>query len=457
MMQGKASEMAAMQTIPTGYKKTEVGVIPEDWDILSLGEIFTFKNGINKSKDFFGFGSPIVNYMDVYSSSCIDGECINGLVSVSELEKKNYSAVKNDVFFTRTSETVNEVGLSSVLFGHVRDTVFSGFLLRARQRKNFFVGDYMKFCFREKSIRSQIQGTASYTTRALTNGTLLSKVLIPVPAKQEQFIIAKVLSDIDALIAALEQLIAKKQSIKTATMQQLLTGRARLPQFAQRPDGTTKGYKTSELGQIPEDWKVLPLGELCHFENGDRSSNYPSSDEFVSFGIPFINAGHIDNGVIDSKGMDYISAVIYARLGGGKVKPGDLVYCLRGSLGKFGVVPDDFGMGAIASSLVIVRPITSRTSCEFISEYFKSNISKRMVSLWAGGAAQPNLGAKELANFLVPLPNNLEQTAIATILSDMDSELNALEQKLAKARDLKQGMMQQLLTGRIRLPLEVGA
>lgn len=77
-----------------------------------------------------------------------------------------------------------------------------------------------------------------------------------------------------------------------------------------------------------------------------------------------------------------------------------------------------------------------------------------MVSLWAGGAAQPNLGAKELANFLVPLPNNLEQTAIATILSDMDSELNALEQKLAKARDVKQGMMQQLLTGRIRLPVE---
>ncbi|WP_429108223.1 restriction endonuclease subunit S [Aeromonas veronii] len=448
MMQDKASGMAATQTIPKGYKQTEVGVIPEDWDVLPLASICReIGDGIHTTPTyslngdyFFINGNNIKNGNVVYDEN---------VKRVDEAEYQKHSkTLTSKTLFLSINGTIGNLARykaerlvlgKSVAYLTIKDSdsvIFSYYALQTEKTKKFFE-----------------DGLTGSTIKNLGLSTIRN-TMIPVPSYEEQTAIANVLSDSDALIGALEQLIAKKQAIKTAAMQQLLTGRTRLPQFALRSDGTPKGYKTSELGQIPEDWKVLPLGELCHFENGDRSSNYPSSDEFVSFGIPFINAGHIDNGVIDSKGMDYISAVIYARLGGGKVKPGDLVYCLRGSLGKFGVVPDDFGMGAIASSLVIVRPITSRTSCEFISEYFKSDISKRMVSLWAGGAAQPNLGAKELANFLVPLPNNLEQTAIATILSDMDSELTALEQKLAKARDVKQGMMQQLLTGRIRLPVE---
>ena len=442
----------AGKAIPAGYKQTEVGVIPEDWKVKS-GEEITVLIGKGASPRWQGFSYTSDGMLFVTSENVRDG-----YLDISEpkyLPLEFHEKLKRsqlhvgDILINLVGASIGRSCYIDIELGEANiNQAVSVFRLSDEYNARFIS------CYFSSSICIgrilDMQVDAARPNISLGD---LRRFLIPLPPSAEQTAIANVLSDSDALIDALEQLIAKKQAIKTATMQQLLTGRTRLPQFALRSDGTPKGYKSSELGQIPEDWKVLPLGELCHFENGDRSSNYPSSDEFVSFGIPFINAGHIDNGVIDSKGMDYISAVIYARLGGGKVKPGDLVYCLRGSLGKFGVVPDDFGMGAIASSLVIVRPITSRTSCEFISEYFKSDISKRMVSLWAGGAAQPNLGAKELANFLVPLPNNLEQTAIATILSDMDSELNALEQKLAKARDVKQGMMQQLLTGRIRLPL----
>lgn len=447
---------AAGKAIPAGYKQTEVGIIPEDWTVANLSAITEHSRpisyGIVQTGPLIVNGVPCIRVVDISDGKIKRGNLITTTKEISDSYRR--TILKDGDLIIPLRGKVGEVGL--VDGDLVGANLTRGVALIAPQKDyaSEFIKQYLSNRSSADRLLSSMNGSA---LQEITIETLRRfSIALPIDVK-EQTAIGNVLSDSDALIDALEQLIAKKQAIKTAAMQQLLTGRARLPQFAQRPDGTTKGYKTSELGQIPEDWKVLPLGELCHFENGDRSSNYPSSDEFVSFGIPFINAGHIDNGVIDSKGMDYISAVIYARLGGGKVKPGDLVYCLRGSLGKFGVVPDDFGMGAIASSLVIVRPITSRTSCEFISEYFKSDISKRMVSLWAGGAAQPNLGAKELANFLVPLPNNLEQTAIATILSDMDSELNALEQKLAKARDLKQGMMQQLLTGRIRLPLEVGA
>ncbi|WP_429020509.1 restriction endonuclease subunit S [Aeromonas allosaccharophila] len=450
MMQHKA----AKQTIPAGYKQTEVGVIPEDWTVYDLPDVIWYQEGPGLRKwQFKPTGLKVINVTNLQDNGVLDLDKTERHISWDEFEKtyKHFICDAGDLVIASSG---NSYCKSSIVRACDLPLLMNTSVIRFKPINAFSKG-YMDIYLRSQSFKNQIDLLITGGAQPNFGPAHLNKIKIPAPTDNyEQTAIANVLSDSDALIGTLEQLIAKKQAIKTATMQQLLTGRTRLPQFALRPDGTPKGYKTSELGQIPEDWKVLPLGELCHFENGDRSSNYPSSDEFVSFGIPFINAGHIDNGVIDSKGMDYISAVIYARLGGGKVKPGDLVYCLRGSLGKFGVVPDDFGMGAIASSLVIVRPITSRTSCEFISEYFKSDISKRMVSLWAGGAAQPNLGAKELANFLVPLPNNLEQTAIATILSDMDSELTALEQKLAKARDVKQGMMQQLLTGRIRLPVE---
>lgn len=107
-----------------------------------------------------------------------------------------------------------------------------------------------------------------------------------------------------------------------------------------------KGYKQTEVGVIPEDWKVKRLGEVCQFENGDRSSNYPAANEFVTYGIPFINAGHVSDGIIKLDRMDYLPNHVFNRLGAGKVLSGDILFCLRGSLGKFGVVRSDFGKGA---------------------------------------------------------------------------------------------------------------
>jgi len=206
------------------------------------------------------------------------------------------------------------------------------------------------------------------------------------------------------------------------------------------------------LGEIPEDWALANLGDVCVFENGDRSSNYPSPNSFVEDGIPFINAGHVANGVINLKQMNYIKREAYDRLGGGKIRPRDILFCLRGSLGKYGVVSESFGEGAIASSLVIVRPKSGLISLQYLANcYMASVLCQKMIQLWAGGAAQPNLGASEMAKFLLPLPVEKEQTAIATILSDMDTDIQTLQQRLNKTRQIKQGMMQELLTGKTRL------
>ena len=112
--------------VPAGHKRTEVGVIPKDWEVRTVGDLFAFKNGLNKAKRYFGAGTPIVNYMDVFERPGLTPGDLSGRVSLTSDEIKNYQVQKGDVFFTRTSETAEEVGVASVMLESPRDTVFSG-------------------------------------------------------------------------------------------------------------------------------------------------------------------------------------------------------------------------------------------------------------------------------------------------------------------------------------------
>ncbi|MGB3208562.1 MAG: restriction endonuclease subunit S [Crinalium sp.] len=208
------------------YQQTEVGVIPEDWLTLKIGDLFDFKNGLNKSKKFFGAGTPIINYMDVFNYPGLYKSDVLGKVTVSADEIRAYGVRQGDVFFTRTSETVEEIGIAAVLLEDIDDGVFSGFVLRARPKSPSLDLDllFKKYCFDSEIVRKQITSTSSYTTRALTNGRLLSQVLLPSPSKlEEQRDIAIVLSDIDAEITALEARYAKTQFIKQGMMQKIFT------------------------------------------------------------------------------------------------------------------------------------------------------------------------------------------------------------------------------------------
>lgn len=212
------------------------------------------------------------------------------------------------------------------------------------------------------------------------------------------------------------------------------------------------GHIQTEVGIVPDDWDVATLASTCSFENGDRGENYPNASLRASEGVPFVNAGHLLGGRIAIEEMDYISRERFNQLRSGKFAPGDILFCLRGSLGKFGVVGSDLEEGAIASSLIIVRPRSDVLHARYLAAYFESDFCARMIDRWAGGAAQPNLGAKSLARFVIPLPAKCEQEAIAGALSDADALIESLEKLIAKKRQIKQGAMQELLTGKTRLP-----
>lgn len=189
---------------------------------------------------------------------------------------------------------------------------------------------------------------------------------------------------------------------------------------------------------LPEGWKLVTLGEVCFFENGDRGENYPSKSVQTVSGIPFINAGHLTDSGIDFSDMNYIPKERFEILKKEKIRKEDILFCLRGSLGKVASV-ENLDEGVIASSLVIVRS-GSLVLNKFLLSYFKSNLCSQMIEQFRNGAAQPNLSAASLKKFYCPLPPLDEQKRIVAILDEafegIDQAIRNTEKNLDNAREL---------------------
>lgn len=183
---------------------------------------------------------------------------------------------------------------------------------------------------------------------------------------------------------------------------------------------------------LPMGWSWTKLGTLCILENGDRGKNYPNQSALVPEGIPFINAGHLQNTKINLKNMNYISENRFELLSSGKVQKNDILFCLRGSLGKVALV-ENIEQGAIASSLVIVRLFQNFIFQEYVLNYFMSNLSYQMVKMHDNGTAQPNLSATDLAKFEIPFPPFNEQQRIVEKIN----QLMVLCDKLEKIKQQK--------------------
>lgn len=404
--------------VGTNYKQTDIGQIPEDWEIVKIGESFSFKNGLNKEKQYFGYGFPIVNYMDVFKNTFINKQTIKGKVFVNKQELRNFNVNKGDVLFTRTSETQEEIGYSAVIIEELEDTVFSGFVLRGRPFNNLFSIQYCRYVFSNKIVREQIISNASFTTRALTNGRVLSEVKIPLPPLPEQKAIAEVLSDTDHWITSLEDLIAKKQLIKQGAMQKLLTPK--------------------------EDWEVKKLEDLLENIIDNRGKTPPiDKNGFYLLEVNSLGNRHPNL----SKVTKYINQYNYDNFLRNYLKIGDLLFSTVGNIGKTSIYNDL--NSCIAQNIVGFR--FSKCNSYFMKYYFDTNIMQSIFESILMSGVQPSIKVTQLIRLELLIPSLSEQENIASILSDMDAEIETLDQKLTKAKQIKQGLMQKLLTGRIRL------
>jgi type I restriction enzyme, S subunit len=400
-----------------GYKQTQVGMIPEEWDVKTLGEFVALRRGHDLTARARRRGA-----VPVMGSAGPNGF--------------------HDTALARGPGVV--LGRSGASFGQAHYCPCDYWPHNTALYVTDFLGNDPLFSFYFlKSIDFSRHNSGG--AQQSLNRNFIAPIPVAVPKHDEQRIITRALSDADALIESLEQLIDKKRHIKQGAMQELLTGKKRLPGFELSP-----GYKQTEVGKIPADWGIKRLGELFEI----TSSKRVFQSEWKSDGIPFYRArelavlgekGHVDNELFISEEMYDSFKSIY-----GIPEVGDMLVTGVGTLGKTYVVPDNRAFYFKDGNIIWFKA-RGKVRSDFLKQLFLTRVVIKQIDDASAGTTVGTYtinGAKKTA---IPFPLLAEQEAIASVLADMDTEIAGLEAKLAKARQLKQGMMQELLTGRIRL------
>ena len=424
-------KLSLIKQIPAGYKKSELGVIPEDWDVNVVEDIADVKSGKRLPLGKYLIDSetthPYIRVTDMFQ----------GGVSLSEIKYvpedvfptiQNYKIFKDDIFIS-VAGTLGIVGKIPVKLDGANLTENADRLTNITCDR-----DYLLYVFTSPLIQGIIESERTLGAQPKLALTRIRKFKVVLPNdKTEQTAIATVLSATDALIEHLERLIAKKKAIKQGAMQQLLTGKKRLPGFSGKWDLKT-------LGEIGETYGGLSGKKKSDFYGG----KYPY--------IPFMNI--MSNPVIDLQYFDYVN--IRGDEKQNKSIKGDLFF--NGS----SETPEEVGMCSVLQGDIPNLYLNSfcfgfrlnrdlKTDGLYLSYFFRSPMGRQLIFSLAQGATRYNLSKINFMKLKIPYPDPIEQTAIANILSDMDAEIESLEQKRDKYTMLKQGMMQQLLTGRIRI------
>lgn len=362
-----------------GYKQTEIGVIPEDWDLLSAGSLAKIETGSRNTEEKIDGGpypffvrSQKVERIDSYHYDC--EAILTAGDGVGTGKVFHYFIGKFDA--------------------HQRVYVLSSF--------DGINGKYFYQFFREHFL-SEVQKYTAKSSVDSVRRNMIADMKIPVPQMREQRFISEAISDADELISSLEKLISKKKAIKQGTMEQLLTGKARLPGFS-------------------GEWKKYKLGEVLTIGHGQ--SQHEVEDPVGRY--PILATG----GVIGRTNQFLYNepSVLIGR---------------KGTIDKPRYMETPFW--------TIDTLFYTRIKAGFSAKYLYYIFCTIPWADYNEASGVPSLSATVIENIEVVIPEFEEQTAIARVLSDMDYEIDEIKKKLAKTRDLKQGMMQQLLTGKIRL------
>ena len=392
--------------INPGYKQTEVGVIPEDWEVSLLESVAQVidTQPDHRTPPEATNGEPYIGVSDFLDDYTVDWSRSRKVISRAiDKQRASFQLNPGDIIFGK----IGTIGLPRfVPTASFRFGLSANVLLIQPAIDPYFLMEWLKSNICQRAISRELHSTS----QAAFGIKKMRRVSIPIPPSiSEQHAIASALSAVDDLIGALDQLIAKKRDLKQAAMQQLLTGQTRLPGFS-------------------GEWDVNTLGEVAHIKTGSRNNEDKIEDGFYPF---FVRSEVVER--INSYSHDCEAILV----------PGE------GRIGSiFHYIDGKFDVHQRVYAITQFKP---EISGKFVHFYLTKNFG-----VWAMRntvkATVDSLRLPTFQTFEMRLPPTLpEQTAIAEVLSDMDAELDALEQRREKTRGLKQGMMQELLTGRTRL------
>jgi type I restriction enzyme, S subunit len=413
-----------MNNMKTAYKKTEVGLIPEDWEVKELGEIFTFYSTANFSKAEMALFGEVgcVHYGLIHAIENSNYSLSNGIKYYVTKEQAKYEKLQEgDVIMVDASEDLVGLNKSVEVFDLKNKEYVAGlhtFLLRDINSE--FVLNFRGLILNSNSIKKQMLKKAVGMKVFGVSKPQLQQVFIPIPPLTEQTAIATALSDADSLIKGLENIIAKKRNIKQGAMQKLL--------------------------QPKEGWETKSLKELARYRRGSFPQPYGLDKWYDDTnGFPFVQVYDVDeNFKLKSETKRRISKdaqdmSVY-------IAKGSIIITLQGSIGRIAIT--QYEAYVDRTLLFFESFIVPFDKYFFLLSIF--NLFEKEKEKAPGGIIK-TITKEALSKFTISYPNIDEQTRIANILSDMNNEIEILETKLEKYKSIKKGMMQNLLTGKIRL------
>lgn len=392
---------------------------PKDWRIVLLSELSIegFQNGLFYEVARKNKGIPIINVGDLYKSSPITNDKLE-LFNATAEEIKRYQVFNGDLFFTRSSIVPSGIAFCNwYRCSEKKAVVFDSHVVRFKTNTDVVNPMYLYLACIRPDARKYFLANAKTATMTTIDQTVLGRCPIPYPALKEQTAIAEAVSDADNLIFSLQKLIEKKKAIKQGTMQELLTGKKRLPGFSGKRKRKKLGnYIKFEVG-FPfksQYFNSQHIG-LRLIKNRDLKS-----DDQVYYTTEDVSSEYIVNNGDVLVGMDGDFTPCIWRKG---------VALLNQRVGRIGA----FGMDLLFSYYLLQQPLQE-------------------LQIGTGATTVKHLSHFDVEELELTFPEEIkEQQAIAQALSDMDNDIEQLEKKLSKYQQIKQGMMQDLLTGRIRL------
>ncbi|HEI7964197.1 TPA: restriction endonuclease subunit S [Staphylococcus aureus] len=389
-----------------------------EWEEKKVGELLEFKNGLNKGKEYFGSGSSIVNFKDVFNNRSLNTNNLTGKVNVNSKELKNYSVEKGDVFFTRTSEVIGEIGYPSVILNDPENTVFSGFVLRGRPKSGIDLinNNFKRYVFFTNSFRKEMITKSSMTTRALTSGSAINKMkVIYLVSAKEQRKIGDFFSKLDRQIELEEQKLELLQQQKKGYMQKIFSQELRFK------DENSEDYPHWENSKIEKYLK----------ERNERSDKGQMLSVTINSGI--IKFSELDRKDNSSKDKSNYKVV----------RKNDIAYnsmrMWQGASGRSNY------NGIVSPAYTVLYP-TQNTSSLFIGYKFKTHRMIHKFKINSQGLTSDtwNLKYKQLKNINIDIPVLEEQEKIGDFFKKMDILISKQKIKIEILEKEKQSFLQKM-------------
>jgi type I restriction enzyme S subunit len=425
---------------PRGYKETEIGEFPAEWGVTRLAEICAFiTKGATPTTYGFRWEQSGVRFL---RSECVSEDGLDLSQSMFISPEAHWMLRRSeiqdgDILITITGNVGRAIFLSDIGNANINQHI-----ARVRITSSRVDARFVFHFLSQASIRARFSSITTGQAYPQISLQQVRDVLVALPpTRTEQEAIAEALNDADALIESLEQLVAKKRHLKRGAMQELLTGKRRLPGFEVKP-----GYKQTEMGVIPEDWDVTTVGREFSVQLGKMLD----SEKNVGVSKPYLGNRAVQWGRIDLSDIGVIKLTPADCLRY-RLRKDDLLVCEGGEIGRAAVWNQPIEECYYQKALHRLRPLHGY-NVQLMSYMLQRLAASGFLLNFVTQTSIAHLPKEKLEQVPLPLPpTKAEQTAIARILTDMDAEIAALEARLIKARQLKQGMMQELLTGRIRL------